>query len=297
MKYVIIFCILISGGVLGQTKGNRQIETRHFTAANLQQLEIGLYAQIVVDGTQQKEGESMISITTDSNLFDLIDTEVVGQRLTLHQLDWIQPSTPIQITIKAPLLRRLQLQVHQTVLLKNVKATNLSLMAILGKIQVQGEVGTLNVACEKGTVDAAKLKAQKAYLNIWDSGKAILNVSTLLESSLSDRARLELIRTPQQIRGDIQQAVTNNRDVADQKAEYISVKIKNNSWNRNQFAVQGPKPDGSYFGYGFTMMPGTVKKEKWTVGTKVYKVNALGIRKLLLTLTAEDANQTVNLFD
>ena len=29
------------------------------------------------------------------------------------------------------------------------------------------------------------------------------------------------------------------------------IKIKNNSFNRNHFAVKGPKKDGSYFGYGF----------------------------------------------
>jgi len=80
-------------------------------------------------------------------------------------------------------------------------------------------------------------------------------------------------------------------------AEYITVKIKNNSWNRQSLEVKGPKKDGSYFGYGFPMMAGSTKKERWTVGTKVYKKTALGSRKLLLTIQKEDANKTVKLFD
>ena len=45
------------------------------------------------------------------------------------------------------------------------------------------------------------------------------------------------------------------------------------------------------------MMPGISKKERWTVGTKVYKVNKIGLRKLLVKIKAEDAGKTVKLFD
>ena len=44
------------------------------------------------------------------------------------------------------------------------------------------------------------------------------------------------------------------------------------------------------------MMPFSTRKENWSVGTKVYKVNKLGLRKLLVKIKPEDAGKTVKLF-
>lgn len=44
------------------------------------------------------------------------------------------------------------------------------------------------------------------------------------------------------------------------------------------------------------MMPNALRKENWTVGTKIYKTNSLGIRNLLVTIKKEDADTTVELF-
>ena len=78
--------------------------------------------------------------------------------------------------------------------------------------------------------------------------------------------------------------------------EWISFKIKNNSPKRNNFTVRGPKADGSYFGYGFPMNPHAVKKEKWSVGTKIYSQTKLGFKKLLVEITAEDEGKVIELF-
>jgi hypothetical protein len=45
------------------------------------------------------------------------------------------------------------------------------------------------------------------------------------------------------------------------------------------------------------MMPGSVKKERWTIGTKVYRKKSMGKRELLLTIKAEDEGKTLKLFD
>ena len=58
----------------------------------------------------------------------------------------------------------------------------------------------------------------------------------------------------------------------------------------------GPKQDGSKFGYGFPMMPYATRKETWTIGTKVYKVNKIGLKKLLVTINKDNENQVVKLF-
>ncbi len=78
--------------------------------------------------------------------------------------------------------------------------------------------------------------------------------------------------------------------------KFINFKIENNSFNRNYFVVIGPKPNGRKFSYGFPMMPQATRKEYWTTGTKVYKVNKLGLRKLLISIKPENENKTVKLF-
>ncbi len=92
-------------------------------------------------------------------------------------------------------------------------------------------------------------------------------------------------------------AIESEDNIAKNTAiKYINFKIKNNSLTRNHFIVRGPKPDGSEFGYGFPMMPQTIRKENWTTGTKVFRVGPLGKQTLLITIKEGDENKTVNLF-
>lgn len=91
-------------------------------------------------------------------------------------------------------------------------------------------------------------------------------------------------------------AQTETNNIKSDTPEFIKFKIKNNSFNRNHFVVIGPKSNGKMFSYGFPMMPQAERKENWTTGTKVYKVNKLGLRKLLIIIKPEDENKTIKLF-
>ncbi len=287
---MIVFLISIAG--IAQVKGNKEIITKMFPAEGLTALEMGLYASVTIDAS----ATTMMTITTDSNLMDLIDTEIVGGTLKLAQKEWMQPSNGILIAIGAPALQRLQVEVHETVRLDNVQREKISLMAINGKIIASGTVTNAGIGAEGGIVDASTLEAKVVNLNIWGDGKAIVNASEVLENTLSDEARVVLVQQPVKVKGSMKKALANAHPIANAKNPYISIKIKNNSWNRNHFTVRGPKADGSHFGYGFPMMPGAVKKERWTVGTKIYKVNKLGFNKLLVTITEDDENQIIELF-
>jgi hypothetical protein len=44
------------------------------------------------------------------------------------------------------------------------------------------------------------------------------------------------------------------------------------------------------------MIPFTKRHENWTIGTKIYKVNRLGLKKLLVEIKAEDEGVVVDLF-
>lgn len=293
MKKIGLLLLLVTVTGIAQVKGNKKSTTQIFDVNGLTDLEMGLYATVTIDASATAE----MTITTDSNLIDLIDTEIVGGTMKLTQKEWIQPSGAILITIGAPALKRLQVDVHETVILKNVQRDDLSLMAIHGKIIVSGIAQQIGIGAEGGTIDASALEANEVFLNIWGDGKAIVNASDLLEGTLSKEARITLVKEPLKVNRAIKRKVSIVDTPTNTENRYIAIKIKNNSWNRNHFAVRGPKADGSHFGYGFPMMPGAVKKERWTVGTKIYKVNKLGFKKLLVTITDEDEDKTIHLFE
>ena len=293
MRKITWLLLLIGMMSMAQIKGNRQIESRIFSVKGLTDLERGLYAKVEIDQSANEE----MTIITDQNLFDLIDIDVVNGTLKLVQKEWIRPSQDIVIKIGMPLLKRVQVSVHETVVISNINKDNISLLAINGKIIAMGEVNSVGFGAENGVIDAGNLEAKQAILNIWGDGKAIVNVSEELESTLSEDARIELVGTPKRLKGDVKKLRSKIEEKANKDLQWIQFKIKNNSSNRNHFVVRGPKSDGSKFGYGFPMMPQSVRKEKWSVGTKVYLKSKLGLNRLLVTIKKEDNGKTVKLFD
>lgn len=293
MKKLLILLVFTSSTLIGQIKGNKNIETRTFDVANLKELKVNLYAKITVDQSL-KNG---MQITVDSNLFEKIDTEIVDGKLNLNQLEWIQPSKNIIIKIGAPLLQRIVTGTHETLFLNNVNSEYLNLMAIVGKIVVNGKVNQLNIGVELGEVQASKLIAENARVNIWGRGKATVFANNEIYSIVKNDGKLVVANTPKSLKGDTKKALAKTKKYRNKEVTWIPFKIKNNSWNRNNFVVVDPKKVGSSFSYGFPMMPGTTRKENWSIGTKVYKVNRLGLRKLLVEIKEDDKDKTVKLFE
>ena len=282
---------------LAQVTGNKTIETRNYDLKDIEHIKINFYAKVTID----QELEEGMTITTDSNLFDLIDKEVVNNTLYLDQKEWIQPSKKAIITIGAPNLKRLTTGTHDVTRVININNDELQVIAPIGDIKLHGKTNELRLAIELAKIDASNLETQNAFVNIWSWGQAIINVLDSLDAEVNNGGQLIYLNQPKSIDKKTSKdgriiSFEDKDTVKNTEAKYISFKIKNNSINRNHFKVVGPKPDGSKFGYGFPMMPFSLRKEKWTVGTKVYKVNSLGFEKLLVTITAADENKTVKLF-
>lgn len=297
MKKITLLLMLIGMISFGQIKGNKTIETREFDVTGLEYVKINLYAKVTID----QSAEEGMSITADANLFDLITTAVDEGVLHLNQKEWISPSQPITITIGAPNLYRVETGTHDITRIINVDNELLRINAPIGTIHIKGKTKELRIGSELAKIDASELTANKAYVNLWHYGTVKVNVTELLWADVSNDGKLIYINRPKDLKVKKRKGgkVLSLSDVENLKSpitEFINFKIKNNSSNRNQFYVVGPKPDGSKFSYGFPMMPNSKRNENWSVGTKVYKVNALGFKKLLITIKKENENQTVNLF-
>ncbi len=292
MKKIIIIAIFFLS-ILGfaQTKGNEKIISKTFALDNIEAIKINLYAKVVIDCNAKNE----ITIKTDENLIPLIDTTVENGVLHLNQKEWIQASEKIKITIGAPSLTKIETGTHDKTIVKNINNEHLEVISPIGNISLFGKTKNLDLTAKNAFVNASKLIAENGTVTITGSSKSAVNVVNTLTSILSKNARFQVVNTQKKIIGnanDLNEKVSLSPDI-----KWVKIKIKNNSWNRNKLVVVGPKKDGSQFSYGFAMMPGATKNERWTIGTKVYKETRLGNKKLLTTIGKENENQIVKLFD
>ena len=297
MKKITLLLVFVAATGLAQIKGNKQIETKTFTIENVKTIKINFYANITIDASAKEA----LTITTDSNLFNLIDKEVVDGTLYLDQKEWISPSQKTIITIGAPNLYRVEQGTHDITKIVNVDNSELRVNAPIGKVFIEGKTKELRIGSEGSKIDATKMVAEKAFVNLWSWGTVKVNVTDMLWADVSNSGKLFYVTKPKklEIKTKNDGKVLGLNDVENIKypeAKYINFKIKNNSSNRNHFEVVGPKQDGSKFGYGFPMMPYATRKETWTIGTKVYKVNKIGLKKLLVTINKDNENQVVKLF-
>ncbi|WP_299896937.1 DUF2807 domain-containing protein [uncultured Aquimarina sp.] len=287
-----LIVLFISITAVAQIRGNKEIVTKTYNANNITKVKINFYAQVIIDQSK----EESITITTDSNLLEYIDKEIINGTLYLDQKEWISPSENVKIVIGAPNLRVVESGTHDITRIINLNNDYIQILAPIGKIFLEGKTKELRIGAEMASVNASNLIAENARIDIWSRGSAKVRVIEELTTNLNKNAKLEVLNTPKKIKGDIKRIASKTKKIKNPNAKFIKFKIKNNSITRNQFYVVGPKPDGSRFSYGFPMMPQATRKENWTVGTKVYKVSTLGKRRLLITIKPENENTTVALF-
>ncbi len=298
MKYALGLLLLFTLQLgTAQVKGNKKITTKNYTVEGLTNIQIHLYAKVEIDAA----APAGMTITTDANLLDLIDIDMEQGRLVLGQKKWIQASQDIVIKIGAPTLEQIQQSTHEATIVKNIKRKSFRAMALVGEIVLEGEVEELRASGEVGDVDATQLLAPRVDVNLWSWGKIKLGVPETITGLVKNGGTVlyEGNTTAVKVRKSNDGKVLSPAQqlaLQNPSAEFIDVKIKNNSPDRIQAYVVGPKPDGRKFSYGFPINPGQVKKEKWSVGTKVYRVSKVGTKKKLIEITKADEGKVVSLY-
>lgn len=291
MKNIItVLIVFLAISTNGQIVGNKEIVSKTFSLEEVYRISIQMYAKVYIDMDQ----EAGITITGESNLIDLIRRKERRGVLLLDQKKWIEPTQELIIKIGAPGLRELEMGTHDKTVVTNIRGDIFKVEAPIGEVVLKGEVDQLRIKAKMGRVDASELTSETAIVKIKSDGEAIVNASGFVECDLDEDSRFVNVNTTSKT-SDCENHNPQDR-VMDNSIKYINLKIKNNSLGRKHFAVVGPKPDGRKFSYGFPLMPLQSKKERWTVGTKIYRENSKGKRTLLVTLTAEDENETVKLF-
>jgi len=299
MKKITFLFLLFSIQSFAQVNGNKEIVSQTFPLEAITSLEINLSSNVTID----MNGADEITITTDQNLIPHINTTVKNGHLDLTQKKWIEPSDKHEVLIGAAALRKLVIDAHGDFIIKNMAVGQFKLVANVGKISLLGTVKDLKIKNKVARVNAAKLIAQNANIKITSWGRVTATVENELDTSVSENGFLQLTSEAKVLKGDASKTLKQDKEkellkkeAPFKNARFIKFKIKNNSLTRKNFVVVGPKSDGSFFSYGFPMWPGQSREKDWTVGSKVYKVSRLGIRKLIVTIKETDEGKVVDLF-
>lgn len=289
MKRLYILLLFVGTTAMAQLKGNGEIIERNFPIENIHTLEINLTADFILDA-KDKNG---FIIKTDSNLIDYISKEFENGYLNISQAKWIQPTQRPQIRIGIASLKKLINDAHSSTQLLNLDQDSLEIVANVGRLNLSGNLGQLDLLVGTASLRAEELKVRIANVKITSFGTALLNVKERVNTSINTNGRLSFVEEPLEITGnysDLEEAI------ADTKPHFINIKLKNNSWGRNKYVVVGPKADGSTFSYGFELWPLQSKEERWTIGSELFEVNKLGKRISVLKLTAKNENSIIKLY-
>ena len=286
-----IFCISILN-CKSQIFGDKNIVTQSFEVSNITGIKIDLYAEISID-CKKKEG---ITITTDSNLIPLIKRDIINGILHLDQIKWIEPSSNTKIIIGSPYLQQIESNTHGVTKVINFNNSHLIINAPVGSITVEGNVNDLSIVTEQANINTTALKTSNAKVSISGWGNVNVNVQDRLYTDIVNEGSFSSVTEPKIIAGNAEEIFRKNYIKQNTTLIYINFKLKNNSITKKRLRVEGPKPDGTCFGYGFTMSPFSVRGEYWTIGTRVYEVKSSGEEILLCTISKQNEGKIIKFF-
>jgi hypothetical protein len=176
-----------SGNVVSEGR-----EVSGFTAVTLDGV-----GQLVIDQT----GSESLTITADDNFLPHIETRVSGNMLIIGIEDNTTFSDVSELTyhVTAADLEGLELNGAGDVTVNNLTGEDWSVdLNGTGRITVSGEVTGQTVEINgAGSYDAAGLKSQEATVKHSGAGTAVVQVSTLLDVTISGLGSVEYIGDPE----------------------------------------------------------------------------------------------------
>lgn len=286
-----VFC---STTAVAQVNGNKNIQTKTFDYSDIQTFELLISAQVTIDGSQ----DEAMKITTDENIFEHLDIKNTGKKVSINQAKWIEFSK-MEITFGSTVLNKLITSGYGNFTLNNIYAKTFTVINPVGTVSLNGKADNLVVKTKIGKIDAKQLTVENADISITSDGEVTLNASKSVVSNISEEGIITYVSEPENVvtnnTGEVKSFSEIEREEVIEEAVYIELKVQNNTSSRKQFYIKGPK--NRRFSYGFPMNPNQKRAKNIPIGTKIYQVNKLGTKTLLVTIEADDEGKVVKLFD
>lgn len=280
-----------------QIRGNGKIIVQEIEVVPFETVHINFPIIVEIDANA---AHSLV-ITTDDNILPNIVLENKNNKLSILQDEWIQPTQMVKVKIGTKGLTTLETGGYGNTKVYNLNEEKFQLINTVGKVTLEGQVNKLDFNIETGELDASKLVAQHVNAKIQSHGEATINVIKSLEGKIEENGKLVFLEKPelQNIElGEDSEIYSLEMEKAQKEKvlpiKYVNVKLKNNRFTRIHTQVKGPK--NRKFGYGMPFNPGQKRAERYPIGTQIFKVNKMGMKKLLVTIKAEDDGQVVKLF-
>ncbi|MFK7770695.1 MAG: DUF2807 domain-containing protein [Saprospiraceae bacterium] len=280
-----------------QIKGNGNIITQEIKVIPFEQIHINFPVILEVDAN----ADYSLTMTSDDNILPEIVLKNSNNKLSILQDEWIQPTKMVRVKIGTKGLSSLEIGGYGDATIFNLEEEKLKLINSVGKVELIGKVNELSFVIETGSLDASKLKANKVIAEIWSHGEATVNATELLEGKISENGKIVYLEKPKTQNLDlgkkgklVSMEESNFQKKNAEPVKYIKVNLRNNKFLRIHTFVKGP--ENKNFSYGMPFNPKQTRAENYPVGTKIFKVNTLGTRKLLVTVKAEDEGKTLDLF-
>ncbi len=277
-SFIIILTLFLSYYAQAQIKGNKNIVSQRFDATGLEELSINLN----IDMEVFTEGEeSYIEITTDENIIPYINLETLNGKLELDQKEWIESSGTFKLKVVAPDLEKIYNDSWVDMSISLSGQEIFEIYSSISKIRLTGNVDIIKATTENSDIDLTQLNYNELISKKKGDGHIIIPDDKMDKTmDVTTIKKLEARKLAPKFKD----------------ARFFNFKIRNNSKNSFPAYVKGPKPDGTYFSYGFNFYSFQVKKEYWSVGTELYKVSKSGNIKIY-TVKAEDEGQTVDIWN
>ncbi|MDW3646273.1 MAG: DUF2807 domain-containing protein [Bacteroidia bacterium] len=274
--------------------------TAEFELIGIEEVEVHLDAPIEIECS----GKELLRIEASQPMQEQIEVHIRNNRLILSARGNIRKEQILAIKLNAPNLRFIQVNAATDIEVKQIQREEFSAMALNGNIQLSGQTPLLNANGELGSIDARQLDVKEVKFNLWGETRVYLASPEKVRGKTHKSAKVFYEKEPlakldtykdAELRSSKERG--HSGKVRNPDARFIKFAIKNNSLKRIQCYVKGPKPDGSSFSYGFPMNPGQMRDKDWSVGSRVYQVNKMGLKKLLVEIKADDEGQMVKMFE
>lgn len=274
-----------------QIKGNGKRATETRMIDNINKVSIDINGKVnIYCGSK----ESKIEISYDENILEYVASSKRAGILVLDQKQWISGTEEVEINIYTNQLNVLKNDSWSKINVYDINQDKMTIQSNISDVKLAGKVNDLNIISEDSNIYAYDLETRTAKVKITENGKVYINASQSVDGDIKEDGEIFYKGNPSA------SGITANKEKEETKTtidtRYIDLKFKNNSFSRIQCFVKGPKPDGNYFSYGLPFSAMRSRAERWTIGTKLYRVNKLGIRTLLHVVTAEDEGKEIPLF-
>jgi hypothetical protein len=189
-------------GPLTVVRGSGNVVSEAREVSGFSAVTLAGVGQLVID----QSGSESLTITADDNLLPYIETSVRGNTLliSIRNNTTFNDVSALTYHLTVDDLSKLQLDGGGDITVTDLQAEDWSLEVNgAGRITVSGEVNRQNVEINgAGSYEAAELKSREATIENSGAGGAVVQVSDLLDVTISGIGSVEYIGDPE-VREDI----------------------------------------------------------------------------------------------